>query len=277
MKFITYIFIFLIISSCLNPEEEKSRIIKTFSYEVLKCVDEKFEPYKINITQTLQDYEKYLIKTKILKDTSVESYLTVINHLINNQNQSNSYYNYPTTFPKDTMIVNSYITKIKECSESFGRNLNQKQAEYNKSIFNKYRQPIESFIETIPFYNKNIDNNSLNIDSIYFQTRYFKNGILSLIYNDEYYEGEKRKREALTKFTIIITKDEHVVINNIEIMPSKLSEYINIEKEKFTAYEKENYIVKLMVESKTRMSIVKSVRDELRKTNSLKIYYSTIN
>jgi len=278
MKFITYILLLLFITSCLNPQDRKAKMMERNSNKVSNCLKDKFNSYEINITKTFHDYEKYLLETNILKDTNAESYINVFNYIRDNYTQKTPLYKYvDNSFPKDTIIVNNYISFTQNCMNEFIKEMQQKQSEYENSALYEYQQQINDLIKDfIPIQSEKADNYNPTIDSSYFQTRFFKHVVLSLIYTDEFNFSEKRKRDALTKFIITITEDEVIKINGEKIPANKLSEFVNNEKEKFTDYEKENYIVKLKVEAKTKMGIVTDVKIALRNSNSLRIFYSML-
>lgn len=278
MKFLIYILLLVFTVSCLNPQDRKTKMMEINSNKVSNCLKEKFNSYEINISKTFHDYEKYLLEIKILKDTNAESYINAFNYIRDSYTQKTSLYKYPeTSFPKDTIIVNNYISFTKDCMDEFVKEMQQMQTEFENSALYEYKQQISNLIEDfIPLQSEKAENYYPIIDSSYFQTRFFKQIVLSLIYTDEFNFNEKRKRDALTKFIITITENEVVKINGEKIPVDKLTEFINNEKEKFTDYEKENYIVKLKVEAKTKMEIVLAVRNELWNSNSLKIYFSTL-
>ncbi|MDT8411907.1 MAG: hypothetical protein RQ875_05565 [Vicingaceae bacterium] len=278
MKFITYILLLLFITSCLNPQNRKAKMMEINSNKVSNCLKDKFNSYEINITKTFHDYEKYLLETKILKDTNTESYINAFNYIRDNYTQKTPLYEYTdNSVPKDTIIVNNYISFTQNCMNEFVKEMQQIQSEYENSALYEYKQQISDLIKDfIPLQSEKAENYNSTIDSSYFQTQFFKHLVLSIIYTDEFNFNEKRKRDALTKFIITITEDEIIKINGEKISANKLSEFINNEKEKFTDYEKENYIVKLKVEAKTKMGVVTDVRNELWNSNSLNIYFSTL-
>ncbi|MCW8898280.1 MAG: hypothetical protein OQJ96_06470 [Flavobacteriales bacterium] len=278
MKFILYISLLVFTVSCLNPQDRKAKMMERNSNKVSNCLKDKFNSYEINITKTFHDYEKYLLETNILKDTNAESYINAFNYIRDNYTQKTPLYKYvDNSFPKDTIIVNNYISFTQNCMNEFIKEMQQKQSEYENSALYEYQQQINDLIKDfIPIQSEKADNYNPTIDSSYFQTRFFKHVVLSLIYTDEFNFSEKRKRDALTKFIVTITEDEVIKINGEKVPANKLSEFVNNEKEKFTDYEKENYIVKLIVEPKTKMEIVKEVRNELWNSNSLNIYFSTL-
>lgn len=275
-----YLFILLLvfITSCLNPQDRKAKMMERNSNKVSNCIKDKFNSHEINITKTFHDYEKYLLETNILKDTTAESYINVFNYIRDNYTQKTPLYKYvDNSFPKDTIIVNNYISFTQDCMDEFVKEMQQKQSEYENSAIYEYKQQLGILIEDfIPLQSEKAENSNPTIDSSYFQTRFFKHVVLSLIYTDEFNFNEKRKRDALTKFIITITEDEVVKINGENISANKLSEFIKNEKESFTDYEKENYIVKLKVEAKTKMGIVTDVKIALRNSNSLRISYSML-
>ena len=250
--------------------------------KLIRCIKSikqtKFNSYEINITKTLDDYEKYLLEAKILKNTNAESYINTFNYIRDNYAQNTSLYEYTEeTFPKDTIIVNNYSSFTQDCMDEFVKEMQQIQTEYENSALYEYKKQLGILIEEfIPLQSEKDENYNRTIDSSYFQTRFFKHIVLYLIYIDEFHFSEKRKQDALAKFIITITKGEVIKINGEKISVNKLSDFINNEKEKFTDYEKENYIVRLKVEAKTKMGIVTDVRNEIRNSNSLRIYYSTL-
>jgi len=84
------------------------------------------------------------------------------------------------------------------------------------------------------------------------------------------YIGKPVKRLAAKMGT-----DDRIQLNDAYAEVNQIREYVSLTREKLPDYNKSKQIISLKVDEGAKMGIVTDVKQELRKSNALKINYST--
>lgn len=239
-----------------------------FEDEMIQCVKDEFNVIGFDIVREFDSFEKYLIKTSVLKDASGRSYYEFYDGLIKTNDIP-----LDGNYKVDSVVIDNYHL-LKECYQSQRKN---KSKEYLQSKSSKLQLVMDSLMKS------NINDVSLVakavisvLDSGDFNNEFYKVFMLQSMYRIEMEEMERKKREALPKIVIQILENEIITLNGVEVKLKHLQEKINYEVNQFNDLEREVHIAKLEVEPHVKMGLVTQVKNMLREAGSLRLNYKSL-
>ena len=264
-KFITYIIILIILTGCSeNIKQDR------FENEIINCIQSRYEKKKVNFRQEVSRFQSFMVNEKVLRDSSGASYYYFYDELMN----VDSFPDLPGKFDVDTGFINQFEI-LSECLNIHKKDQSE---EYQNSRYAKYRDAIRKSYEREDVSPEVVSQNILSIlDSNDFELLIYKIPLLTQLYYMESEQVERNKRDALPSIELTIHSDSSMYVNGKETTWKYLKSDLKKAASMFSEKEREIMIVRLKVESETRMGIVTRVKEELRNINFIRISYSTMD
>jgi hypothetical protein len=227
---------------------------------ICNCIYKSFDSIGVNFKSLLFDYEKYLIETNQIPDSSGESYLNLYEAVIKEGcfPIESDYYIKSFTHENYVLFARCFYSPITtpELQESDSK---------IKILFEKFSKIHVSGNED-PKMIAEIILNTLNESD--FEKEIYRIYALHTIYHTTTSLEKIRK-----VISIEIFKNEQVFLNGQLIETDRIAEKIYSIIKNYSDFDKENYLVSLEVDGQVTMRVVTEVKTQLREANALRINY----
>lgn len=169
-----------------------------FEDEMTQCVKDEFNSIGFDIENEFSSYEKYLIETNVLKDSSGKSYINFYKKIIKENDLL-----FACEYKMDTTIINNYKL-LKKCYQSHKRD---KSVEYKNSKAHKLQSAMDSLMSLENETASSIAKIVISIlDSSDFEIKFYKIFMLQSAYLIENDDTKRKIIDALPCISIELEK-----------------------------------------------------------------------
>jgi len=235
----------------------------------LHCIYDKYDSIEIDIKNEMYFFEKYLINSAQLKDSTGQSYIDIFK-IISNTDSFPITSNY---FIKNFKV--QYYDIIDQCRFNIYSHQDFDSLRFQKSInFSEALDSIKNTNDLKPSivadcFLSNFDESDFSNSTFKFLTLYNFYFITNPHIFQEY------TNHYLPTIEILIGNDSVVYINDEKKNINDLAYEILKLRNTFSEKGKLNYEILLIIDSNTKMGIVTDIKKQLRKANVKKIRYRT--